>query len=160
MTNRASKYSNALGLYVNCEIDNGSVSRVFVTMSPRFAEEGNEILDRICEYLSGEAVDLSDIPIEPRGTDFQKKVWSALMDIPRGEVRTYSEIARVIGKPKGARAVGNAVGSNHLLILVPCHRVVAKHGLGGFSAEGGIETKMKILALEKVPASEVAKIAR
>jgi O-6-methylguanine DNA methyltransferase len=82
------------------------------------------------------------------GTNFQQKVWRALCSIPFGETRSYGEIARLIGHPKAARAVGQACGQNPVAIVVPCHRVVGQQGgLGGYS--GGIEIKQALLALEE-----------
>lgn len=81
------------------------------------------------------------------GTPFQRIVWKQLVTIPYGETRTYSDIASAIGKSKASRAVGNAVGKNPLPILIPCHRVVRKDGLGGFTA--GVRKKMALLKLEK-----------
>lgn len=83
-------------------------------------------------------------------TDFERAVLSACMKIPRGETRTYSEIAEIIGKPEAARAVGNALAKNPLAPLIPCHRVVRKNGsVGGYSAKGGIRAKVKLLEQEK-----------
>lgn len=84
---------------------------------------------------------------EARGTPFQRIVWKQLATIPYGETRTYSDIAGAIGKSKASRAVGNAVGKNPLPILIPCHRVVRKDGLGGFTA--GVSKKIALLKLEK-----------
>lgn len=85
------------------------------------------------------------------GTVFQIKVWKALMGIPRGQVRTYSEIARQIGHPNSARAVANACAKNPYLPEVPCHRVIRTDGgLGGYSGPGGVETKRKLLREEGV----------
>ena len=81
------------------------------------------------------------------GTQFQQQVWQALRTIPRGETRSYAWVARQIGRPKAARAVGAACGANPVLLLVPCHRVVASDGtLGGFSC--GLPLKRRLLALE------------
>ena len=86
-----------------------------------------------------------------RGTVFQVKVWKALKDIPRGEVRTYSEIARQIGHPNSARAVANACAKNPYIPEVPCHRVVRTDGgLGGYSGPGGVDTKRNLLLDEGV----------
>lgn len=83
-------------------------------------------------------------------TDFQKRVWKALLKIPRGEVRTYEWIAREIGHPKAIRAVGNAVGKNPLAPEVPCHRVIRKDGsLGGYSGPGGVRRKKRLLRWER-----------
>ncbi len=89
-----------------------------------------------------------DLPLDPRGTDFQQSVWSALLDIPYGETRSYAEIARAIGHPSAVRAVGAANGRNPLSIVAPCHRVVGSNGaLTGFA--GGLETKRWLLAHEQ-----------
>lgn len=83
------------------------------------------------------------------GTDFQKKVWRALLEIPRGEVRTYEWLAKKIKSPKAVRAVGSAVGKNPFAPEVPCHRVIRKDGgLGGYSGAGGIQKKIKLLQSE------------
>lgn len=86
------------------------------------------------------------------GTPFQNEVWDALSRIPYGKVVTYGQLAAAIGKPSACRAVASAVGENPFLILLPCHRVVAADGLGGFSA--GLEAKRKLLALEGVEIPE------
>ena len=86
------------------------------------------------------------------GTEFERLVWTKLSEIPYGKVVTYSQLAAAIGQPTACRAVANAVGKNPFLILLPCHRVVAANGLGGFSA--GLEAKRKLLELEGVEISE------
>ena len=88
-----------------------------------------------------------------KATPFQKKVWKTLLQIPRGEVRTYAWIAQMIGSPKAMRAVGNAVGKNPLAPEVPCHRVVRTDGsLGGYSGRGGIKEKRRLLKKEGLSA--------
>lgn len=83
-------------------------------------------------------------------TEFQRNALFACMKIPKGETRTYSEIAEIIGKPKAARAIGNALAKNPLAPLIPCHRVVRKNGaVGGYSAKGGARAKEKLLQQEK-----------
>lgn len=82
----------------------------------------------------------------PKGTEFQKKVWKAMQKIPYGEVKTYKWIAQVIGKPLAVRAVGNACGANPIPLVIPCHRVVAQNSLGGFSS--GLHIKKRLLHLE------------
>ncbi|MEQ9619744.1 MAG: methylated-DNA--[protein]-cysteine S-methyltransferase [Deltaproteobacteria bacterium] len=84
----------------------------------------------------------------PEGTPFQRAVWKKLLDIPYGEVTTYREIAESVGRPGAARAVGNAVGANPLPIVIPCHRVLASNGLGGYT--GGIGIKKDLLRIEGV----------
>ena len=86
-----------------------------------------------------------------KGTKFQIKVWNYLKKIPRGEVRTYLQVAKAIGKPKAHRAVANAVGKNPYPPKIPCHRVIRTDGsLGGYSGKGGIKTKLRLLRSEKV----------
>lgn len=86
---------------------------------------------------------------EAKATPFQKKVWKALLTIPAGEVRTYSWLAKRIGCPQAVRAVGSAVAKNPFAPDVPCHRVVRKDGsLGGYSGQGGIKTKRRLLKKE------------
>lgn len=98
------------------------------------------------EYFAGERTQF-DLPLEPRGSEFQKKVWRALREIPFGRTRSYLDLAKAIGSPKASRAVGAANGKNPLSIVVPCHRVVGTDGaLTGFA--GGLETKATLLALE------------
>lgn len=89
-----------------------------------------------------------DLPLAPEGTPFQRSVWRVLEEIPYGETISYIELARRVGKPKAARAVGSANGRNPLPIVIPCHRVIAADGtLGGFG--GGLPTKRTLLDLEQ-----------
>lgn len=88
-----------------------------------------------------------DLPLDPRGTGFQRRVWHELTAIPFGEIRSYSQIAAAIGAPKAFRAVGAANGANPLPIVVPCHRVIGSSGkLVGYG--GGLPLKQRLLALE------------
>lgn len=88
-----------------------------------------------------------DIPLRPIGTDFQKKVWHALLNIPYGETRSYKEIAISMGNPNGTRAVAGAIGANGISIFIPCHRVIgSNHSLTGFA--GGLDAKRRLLELE------------
>ena len=99
------------------------------------------------EYFEGKRKSF-DIPLAYPGTDFQHKVWQALQYIPYGQTRSYSEIARTIGKPGAARAVGRANGSNRIAIIIPCHRVIAAGGgPGGYG--GGLWRKQRLLELER-----------
>ena len=101
---------------------------------------------QITEYLKGERK-VFDLPIRLRGTDFQQQVWTALLDIPYGETRSYKQIAEAIGNPKGMRAVGMANNRNPLLIVVPCHRVIGANGsMVGYGE--GVEMKEFLLRLE------------
>ncbi|NOU35288.1 MAG: MGMT family protein [Kiritimatiellaceae bacterium] len=82
----------------------------------------------------------------PEGTEFQQAVWREMKKIPRGQTRTYGEIAAAVGRPKAVRAVGTACGANPLPVFIPCHRVVAKNGLGGFGS--GLPWKVLLLRME------------
>ena len=86
-----------------------------------------------------------------KGTKFQLKVWNFLKKIPKGSVKTYSQVASAIGKPRAIRAVANAIGKNPYPIKIPCHRVIKSNGsLGGYSAKGGIKMKRKLLKKEGI----------
>lgn len=104
--------------------------------------------ERLARYFAGEPLEAWNIPIQiDMGTPFQKKVWDIIQQIPYGEVQSYQWIADQIGKPKAARAVGNAVGTNPVSIFIPCHRVIRSNGaLGGYG--GGLERKQQLLAIE------------
>lgn len=99
------------------------------------------------EYFAGERREFS-VPIMAEGTEFQKKVWRALVEIPYGETCSYSDIANEMGSPKAARAVGMANHVNPIPVIVPCHRVVGKGGkLVGYA--GGLDMKTTLIELEK-----------
>jgi methylated-DNA-[protein]-cysteine S-methyltransferase len=105
-----------------------------------------EVAEQLGDYFAGRRTRF-DVPLDFRGTDFQKSVWSALLTIPFGETRTYAEIARQIGRPTAFRAVGAANGRNPVSIIAPCHRVIGSDGsLTGFA--GGLEAKNFLLRLE------------
>ena len=106
-----------------------------------------EAYRQLTEYLIG-VRKCFDLPLNPRGTEFQQQVWKALCDIPYGGTRSYKQIAEAIGNPKAVRAVGMANNRNPLLIVIPCHRVIGANGkLVGYGA--GIEKKEFLLKLEK-----------
>ena len=119
---------------------------------PSQPEEATPLLLEACrqlrEYFAGERKAFA-LPLAPAGTEFQKKVWAALRDIPWGETRSYGDIARAIGKPTACRAVGMANGRNPLPIFIPCHRVIGTNGsITGYS--GGLEKKRFLLRLEGI----------
>lgn len=106
------------------------------------------------EYFAGSRTAF-DLPLDFHGTEFQKRVWAALLTIPFGETRSYGEIARALGKPSAMRAVGAANGRNPISIIAPCHRVIGANGqLTGFA--GGLEAKAHLLALEARPVAQQA----
>lgn len=101
---------------------------------------------QLSEYFAGKRKAF-DLPLAPEGTDFQKRVWEELTKIPYGETRSYGELAAALGNPRAARAVGMANNRNHLMIVIPCHRVIGADGsLTGFG--GGLGMKRALLALE------------
>ncbi len=107
-------------------------------------------IDRVLALLQGEAVDLGDIPLDlAAAPDFHRKVYEVARTIPPGQTMTYGEIARKLGVPHESREVGQALGRNPIAIIVPCHRVLGADGkMGGFSANGGVATKRRILEIE------------
>ena len=106
----------------------------------------NEAVKQLSEYFAGSRRTFS-LPLEPRGTEFQRAVWNELLKIPFGETKTYGEIAAAMGKPKASRAVGMGCNRNPIAIIIPCHRVVGKNGsLTGFA--GGLDVKGKLLEHE------------
>jgi methylated-DNA-[protein]-cysteine S-methyltransferase len=101
--------------------------------------------DALQTYFDGDPAPF-DLPLAPRGTPYQRRVWSALCAIPRGQTRSYAAIAATAGG--SARSVGQANAANPIPILIPCHRVVGSLGPGGYSGAGGLDTKHYLLALE------------
>lgn len=107
----------------------------------------NKTEKELAEYFAGSRQSF-DIPLLLVGTDFQKSVWQVLREIPYGEVVTYMDVSHFIGNPQAIRAVSQAIGSNPLSLLIPCHRVVGSNGaLTGYA--GGIDAKRCLLELEK-----------
>ena len=105
----------------------------------------DEAVSQLQAFFDGR-LDTFDLPLDPGGTAFQRRVYASMQAIPRGETRTYGDIARALDVMP--QPVGQACGSNRIPIIIPCHRVVASDGLGGFSAPEGIEMKVKLLRLE------------
>ena len=148
----------ALGKYIDTEIgrlylaeENGFIVMLTSGQAPETDMLGESPLltqaaAEVAEYLTGKRKVFS-VPTKAKGTPFQEKVWAALQRIPFGETRSYGQIAREVGSPKGARAVGMACNRNPVLLLIPCHRVVGSTGkLVGFAA--GLSTKEWLLRLE------------
>jgi methylated-DNA-[protein]-cysteine S-methyltransferase len=117
---------------------------------PEWREGTNPLIQRtiaqLSEYFAGERREF-DVPLGPTGTEFQLRVWDALLEIPFAETATYSQIATRIGRPSAVRAVGSANGRNPIPIIIPCHRVIGSNGtLTGFG--GGLDVKESLLRLE------------
>jgi methylated-DNA-[protein]-cysteine S-methyltransferase len=116
------------------------------TGARRATELSAAVVAQLEQYFAGERRQF-ELAIEPRGTPFQRRVWQALSEIAWGEVCNYGDVARRIGQPGAARAVGQANGANPIPIVIPCHRVIASGGgIGGYS--GGLGIKERLLALE------------
>ena len=109
--------------------------------SPVLAEAARQL----AAYFGGR-LSRFDLPLAPAGTPFEARVWSAMQAIPYGETRCYGDLAHTVGS--APRAVGRACGKNPIPIVIPCHRVLARGGLGGYSGTGGLVTKQRLLALE------------
>jgi methylated-DNA-[protein]-cysteine S-methyltransferase len=128
-----------------------------VRLTPRMENPQHPILleteRQLAKYFAGELTRFT-LPLDFSGTEFQKKVWQALLTIPFGETRSYGEIARQIGLPNASRAVGAANGKNPISIIAPCHRVIGSTGkLTGFA--GGLKAKELLLGLETAGAQGV-----
>jgi methylated-DNA-[protein]-cysteine S-methyltransferase len=108
-----------------------------------------ETATQLEEYFAGERTEF-DVRMELDGTDFQREVWAELSRIPYGMTISYGELARRVGRPNAPRAVGQANGRNPIPIIVPCHRVLASNGIGGYG--GGLPMKLALLAVEGVTA--------
>jgi methylated-DNA-[protein]-cysteine S-methyltransferase len=137
------------------EGDRDGVTWVHTPKEPRRPTGGpvaapvRESARQLATYFRGRPVTF-DADLHIDGTDFEVDVWRALSEIPYGETRTYGEVAAMVGRPSAYRAVGNANGRNHLPVLIPCHRVVAAGGIGGYG--GGLDVKRFLLAVEGVSA--------
>lgn len=133
--------------------DGAYISRLYLPNSPtpRLMPHATPLLTegerQLLEYVQRKR-QVFDLPLAPRGTAFQQKVWTALQDIPYGQTRTYKNIALAVDCPKGFRAVGMANNRNPIPILIPCHRVVGSdRSLTGYA--GGLELKQALLELER-----------
>ena len=108
-----------------------------------------QTINQLSEYFAGKRNSF-DIPLSLKGTEFQKNVWNALLQIPYGKTISYAQLAKKVNNPKACRAVGSANGKNPVAIIIPCHRVIAANGsLGGYAY--GLETKKQLLELELKP---------
>ena len=155
-----SQYKSPLGAYV---IGSSSRGVVCVKTESRMASlmarwhrrgfevqsadsQNDEIIAELDAYFAGSLREFN-VPLDLRGTEFQRRVWELLLHIPYGETRSYGQIARAMGRPEASRAVGQAVGTNPVAIIVPCHRVIGTGGgLVGYG--GGLHRKQALLELE------------
>ena len=127
--------------------EQGIVGMSFVDNIDESIDMNSDIQKQLTEYEKGSRK-VFDLPLHLKGTEFQLKVWNALLEIPYGETRSYQQIAQRIGQPKALRAVGGACNRNPIGIIVPCHRVIGKNGkLTGYA--GGLFYKELLLNHEK-----------
>lgn len=136
------------------------VSSDYVVSSLEYVEEQcpysfdsqDPLIKKLMKYLEGYPIDFSDVKVKYLyGTFFEKRVWDTVRLIPYGKVKTYGWIAEKLSNRNLSRAVGNALGKNPLLLIVPCHRVIRSDGkLGGFTSVGGLKLKRFLLKLEKI----------
>ena len=111
-----------------------------------------EAVEQLNRYFDAEIGDF-DLPLDPPGTEFQKKVWAEMLKIPAGKTKSYGEIAKIL--KSAAQPVGTACGANPIPIIIPCHRILAAGGkMGGYSGDGGLETKKALLRLENALPNE------
>ena len=129
------------------ETPNATTWRQWGDVVERDNEHTRQAANELQEYFAGDRTAFT-VPLDMRGTDFQKRAWQALTDIPYGETRSYGQQATMLGNPQASRAVGLANGSNPVSIIVPCHRVVGSNGkLTGYG--GGLHRKQALLDLER-----------
>jgi methylated-DNA-[protein]-cysteine S-methyltransferase len=127
--------------------DNGSVTRFGFGDGKTDGRRHPEVARQVEDFFAGKRRAF-DLPLAPEGSDFQKRVWMELVRIPFGETMSYGELARRVGRPGAARAVGRANATNPIALIVPCHRVIGSNGkLTGYA--GGLELKEKLLAWER-----------
>jgi len=141
-------YSDYLGLYVTVEFDKNTIKSLSMTSKkPADPSKGSKVVRSLEAYFKDGKGDFSGYTFDIGGmTPFQRSVLEAISKIPPGETMTYGEVAAAAGKPGAARAVGNVMAHNPIPLMLPCHRVVASNGLGGFT--GGLDIKRKLLKLE------------
>lgn len=133
-----------------------SVRSEFPNATFRRASEISPFAEAMLEHVTGERPEIDDLPLDIRATAFQLRVWRALKQIPYGETRSYSEVAKSIGEPRAARAVARACATNPVALAIPCHRVVRNDGsMGGYGF--GVERKEVLLATEKQTARRSAR---
>jgi O-6-methylguanine DNA methyltransferase len=139
--------------HILLELAPDGLVRVAQTERPttEISPSSKAVIEQIRACIDGE-IDGQGIPIVAQGSEFHQKVWEALRHIPRGEVRSYSELAAMAGNPRATRAVASACSNNPYVVIVPCHRVVRRdRGLGGFS--WGLDLKRQLLEREGIQVS-------
>ncbi|AIZ56303.1 methylated-DNA--protein-cysteine methyltransferase [Candidatus Methanoplasma termitum] len=146
-------YMTLIGMVSISDDGSGSIDGVYLPNSNLpFREQREcpalvEAARQIDEYLTGKRMTFK-LPLKTEGTEFQKKVWNEIKNIPYGETASYSDIAKRIGNPNAYRAVGSACNANPIPLIIPCHRVVASKDIGGYG--GGLTLKKKLMEIEGI----------
>lgn len=136
----------ALGCYLVVERSGNKIRKLFFSNEQQPPSEDSELVKEIIRHIT-EGTPCPKVELDLSGfSDFRRKVTSVVMSIPRGRTMTYGQVAALAGHPGAARAVGNIMARNPFVIIVPCHRVVARQGLGGFGL--GLEAKERLLTVE------------
>ena len=143
---------------VGLRLPEASAAATRARIARRWPEAGEQappadmrkVIDRVLALLAGDPVDLSDVPLDfGAAPEFHKRAYEIARKIPAGQTMTYGEIAKRLGVPHESREIGQAMGKNPIAIIMPCHRVLGADGkMGGFSANGGVATKRRILEIE------------
>ncbi len=155
------RFSEDLGLFINLTMHGDRVTSVTLSDEPPSIpySEDHPYLTRIIDHIATGMDGMRDIPLDLQVTPFARDVLEQLRMVPPGEVVTYGEIARRLGKPNASRAVGTACAKNPVTIIVPCHRIVPKSGgVGNYTSDGGPKVKVKLLeregAMDKIKVKE------
>lgn len=148
---RGFSYETPLGAIWIVESE-GAITNISYKKPGEFKEEETtltcEAARQLAEYFAGKRKEF-ELPLNPEGTDFQRKAWDALLKIPYGKTRSYKQQAELVGNPKASRAVGMSNNRNPIMIVIPCHRVVGANGsLTGYA--GGLDVKRFLLDLENL----------
>jgi methylated-DNA-[protein]-cysteine S-methyltransferase len=131
------------------EVEEGKLVRL--QLRPGAAESGRrrrlpEVRRWVADWFEGRSI---EVPLKLEGTPFLRRVYEIVRQIPPGETRSYGDVALAAGRPGAARAVGTAMAKNRICLFIPCHRVVASSGIGGWSGSGGLDQKRALLELER-----------
>lgn len=141
-------YSKDLERYLVVEYEGNLIKRIDIERKdPGISPRGSAIAKSLEKYLATGKDSFSEYKVDLEGmTPFERNVLETIYRIPAGKTMTYAEVARAAGKPKAARAVGNVMAKNPIAIILPCHRILASGGMGGYG--GGLDMKVKLLRLE------------
>ena len=145
-------YADSIGMWIEVDVTSRSITSIRFTNDTGNRDENRislPVTKDLQRYFQGEQVEFFSYNVDLSDcTPFQQEVLTAVRSIPYGTCITYSQLARMIGKPRAIRAVGNALGKNRVPVIIPCHRIISTRGAGGFSY--GVEIKRALLGLESI----------